>query len=175
LFVFILYAFFFIWFFVLIFTLIIYILFSISLQKIVSFTLLSLLLSLTKKVSSIRRMAERKNLYLTRLLPIPINFIGTRKISGYHFAFIFFTLFPVILFFSLHFFCPYFLIYISLFCSNCFFSFFLFFLHFTLNSRKPWWERVYINCCFRYQVWRFFSLCYSLNFFFFFPLCNAHC
>jgi hypothetical protein len=132
------FVFFFIRFFVLTLTLIIYVLFSISLQKIVYFMLLSLL-SITKKVPSIRRMAERKNLYLTRLLPTPINFIGTGKNSGYHFAFFFFYFISCDFVISFAFFCPYFLIYISLFCSNCFFFLFPFlFLHFTLNSIKPW-------------------------------------
>jgi hypothetical protein len=30
--------------------------------------------------------------------------------------------------------------------------FFFFFLNFTLNSRKSWREKVYINCCFEYEV-----------------------
>jgi hypothetical protein len=133
---------------ILIFALIIYILFFISVEKIVSFTLYI-------------RMVEIKNIYLTGVFSYTYKFHWNWKkyikkivifyyISGYHFTIFLFTLFSMILFFLY--------IFLSLFPNLYYFFvqiaffFFSFFLNFTLNSRKPWRERVYINCCFWYKI-----------------------
>jgi hypothetical protein len=81
-------------------------------------------------------------------------------ISGYLFTFFFYFIFYDFVL-SLHFFCPYFLIYIIFLFKLLFF----FFLNFTLNSRKPWRERVYINCYFGTRYDDF--LIYIVHWFFF--------
>jgi hypothetical protein len=136
-------------------------------EKVISFTLY------------IRMMVELKNIYLIVVSSYTYKFLWNWKkyikkivifyyISGYHFTSFFLLYFLWFCSFFTFFFCPYFLIYIIfLFKLLLYFFFFLFpFLNFTLNSRKPWREIVYINCCFEYEVWLFFNLHCSLNFFF---------
>jgi hypothetical protein len=88
----------------------------------------------TKKYLSNRSFFLYLQIYL-ELKKVYKKIVIFYYICGYHFTF-FFLLYIIFLFKLLF-----------------FSSFFLFpFLNFTLNSRKPWRERVYINCCFEYEV-----------------------
>jgi hypothetical protein len=120
----------------------------------------------TKKYLSNRSFFLYLQIYL-ELKKVYKKIVIFYYICGYHFTFFFLLYFIWFCSFFTFFFCPYFLIYIIFLFKLLFFSsFFLFpFLNFTLNSRKPWRERVYINCCFEYEVWRFFNLYCSLIFF----------
>jgi hypothetical protein len=128
-------------------------------------------------------MVKLKNIYLTVVSFYTYKFLWNWKkyikkivifyyISGYLFTF----------FFLLYFlwFCSFFTFFFPLFPNLYYFFvqiafflfFFFFFLNFTLNSRKLWRERVYINCCFGTRHDDF--LIYIVHWFFF-SLYNAHC